>query len=114
MWGSEGIASLILYFDTRWSQVFSPMPWLHYVWGKSPYYPLNRKLGAAQSQSENFVEDKNLSILLRYEPWTVQFLAQSLSSLYCPSFLPRVSNEKHSSLWLDTYLKSFLSWFIEK
>ena len=85
-WGSEGIASLILYFDTRWRQVFSLMPWLHYVWGKSPHHPLKRKLGVFYSQSGSFVEEKNLSILPRYEPWTVQSLAQSLYSLCCPSF----------------------------
>jgi hypothetical protein len=34
------------------------VPWLIYSWGKSPHYPLDRKLGWPQRQSECDGEEK--------------------------------------------------------
>jgi len=51
-WVSGGIAPLIL-----WPQHF--MPWLLYPQGRSPWYPLDRRLGGPQSHSGHGGEEKN-------------------------------------------------------
>jgi hypothetical protein len=43
-WGSGGIAPHILDLSTRWRLVVSFMPQLLYPQGKSPWYPLDRRL----------------------------------------------------------------------
>jgi hypothetical protein len=35
------------------------MPWPLYLWGKNPWYPLNRRLGVPQSWSGCFGEEEN-------------------------------------------------------
>jgi hypothetical protein len=58
-WGSAGIAPRILDLGSRWRWVvnFTPLPL--YPQGKSPWYPLDRRLGGPQSRSERGGEEKN-------------------------------------------------------
>jgi hypothetical protein len=60
-WGSEGIASRILDFGitSRWVVSFTPRPL--YPQGKSPWYPLDRRLGGPQSLSGRGGEEKKSS-----------------------------------------------------
>jgi hypothetical protein len=48
-WGSGDISSRILDLGTRWRWVFSFTPRPLYLQGKSPWYPLDRRLGGIQS-----------------------------------------------------------------
>jgi len=57
--GIGGIALHILDLSTGWSGVVSFMPWLLYPHGKSPWYPLDRRLGGTQSCSGCGGEEKN-------------------------------------------------------
>jgi hypothetical protein len=42
---SKGTAPCILKLGTRWRWMVSFMPWSLYPWGKSPRYPLDKRLG---------------------------------------------------------------------
>jgi len=46
--GVEGIAPHILYLGAKWGWVFSFTPRLLYPWGKSLWYPLDRRLSGPQ------------------------------------------------------------------
>jgi hypothetical protein len=50
-WESGGIAPRILDFGTRWRRVVSYTLRTVYPQGKSPWYPLDRRLGGPQSRS---------------------------------------------------------------
>jgi len=58
-WSSGGTAPGIFVFGTRWRWVvsFTPRPLYHR--GKSPWYPLHRRLGGPQSRSGRGGEEKN-------------------------------------------------------
>jgi hypothetical protein len=58
-WGSEGIAPLILDLGIRWRWVVSFMPRPLYPQGKSPWYPLDRRLDGTQSRSGRGGLEKN-------------------------------------------------------
>jgi hypothetical protein len=58
-WGSGDIAPLILVLGTRCRWVVSFTPWPLYPQGKSPWYPLDRRLGGPQSRSGRGGEEKN-------------------------------------------------------
>jgi hypothetical protein len=58
-WGSEGIAPRILALSTRLRRVVSFTPRPLYPQGKSPSYPLNRRLGGPQSRSGHGSIEKN-------------------------------------------------------
>jgi hypothetical protein len=58
-WGSEGIALLILDLGTRWGLVVSFTPRPFYLQGKSPRYPLDKRLGGPQIRSGRGGEEKN-------------------------------------------------------
>jgi hypothetical protein len=51
-WGSGGIAPCILDFGTRWRRVVNFMPQPLYPQGKSPWYPLDRRLCGPQSHTK--------------------------------------------------------------
>jgi hypothetical protein len=73
--GSGGIAPNILYLGTRWSWVsFTPRP--PYPQGKSPWYPLDRRLGWPQSRSGRGGEEKNSQPLPGLEPPIILSVAQ--------------------------------------
>jgi hypothetical protein len=77
-WGSGGIAPLILDLGTRWRFVVSFTPRPLYSQGKSPWYPLDRRLGGPQSRSGRGGEDKIPSPCRKSNPRTpiVQPLGQ--------------------------------------
>jgi hypothetical protein len=75
-WGNGGIAPLILYLGTRWRWVVSFMPRPLYLQGKSPMYPLDRRLGESQSRSGRGGEEKNSQPPPGLEPSIIQPVAQ--------------------------------------
>jgi hypothetical protein len=58
-WGSGGKAPNILDLGTRWRWVMRLTPWPLYPQGKSPLYPLDRRLRGPQSRSGRGGEEKN-------------------------------------------------------
>jgi hypothetical protein len=66
-WGSVDLAPCILDLRTRWRWVVSFIPQLLYPQGKSPWYPLDRRLGGLQSSSGHGNE-KNSQHLLGLKP----------------------------------------------
>jgi hypothetical protein len=74
--GSGGIAPRILDLGTRWRWVanFTSRPL--YPQGKSPCYPLHRRLGSFQNRSGHGGEEKNPQPLPGLEPPTFQPVAQ--------------------------------------
>jgi hypothetical protein len=52
-WGSGGIAPRILDIGTRWMTVVSFTPRSLYPQGKSPWYPLDRRLGGEEKNSQH-------------------------------------------------------------
>jgi hypothetical protein len=74
--GSGGIALRILDLVTIWRWVVSLTPRPLYPQGKSPWYPLDRRLGKPQSQSGHGGEKKNSKPLPGLEPPIMQPVAQ--------------------------------------
>jgi hypothetical protein len=70
-WGSGSIAFVIL-ACTRWRWVISFMPWPLYPQGKSPCFPLDRRLCGPQSRSGHSGEEKNSQALPGLEPLIIQ------------------------------------------
>jgi hypothetical protein len=60
VWGNGCIYWHFLDLGTSWKWVviFTPLPL--YPWGKSPWYPLDRRLGGPQSRSGRHGEEKIL------------------------------------------------------
>jgi hypothetical protein len=79
-WGSGGIAPCICDLSTRLRGVVSFTPQLFYPQGKSPWYPLDRRLGGPQSQSGCNGEEKNSQPLPGLESPLIQFIAQCYTS----------------------------------
>jgi hypothetical protein len=92
--GSGGIAPRILDFGNRWRWVVSFTPWPLYPQGKSPWYPLDRRLGGTQSRSGRGGEEKNSQPLPGLEPPIIQPVAQR-----CTTELTRLP------LWICAYFK---------
>jgi len=80
--GSEGLAPRILDLSTGWrllnSFTFRPF----YPKGKSPSYPLARRLGRFQSQSGLGGEEKNSQPPPEFEPPVTQSSTAELSPFY--------------------------------
>jgi hypothetical protein len=76
---SEGIALRILDLGTRWRWVVSFTDRLLCPQGKSPWYPLDRKLGGPQSRSGCGGEEKTSQPLPGLKPLIIQPVAQSYS-----------------------------------
>jgi hypothetical protein len=74
--GSGGITPRILDLSTRlrWAVSFTPRPL--YLQGKSPSYPLDRRLGGPQNLSGRGCEEKNSQPLPALEPSVIQPVAQ--------------------------------------
>jgi hypothetical protein len=70
--GSGGVTVSVLNSGTGWMLVvrFTPRP--IYPNGKSPWYPLNRRLCGPQSRSEGGGEEKGIPLLYLpgIEPWS--------------------------------------------
>jgi hypothetical protein len=70
-WGG-GIAPRILDLGIRWSWVVSFTPRPLYSQGKSPWYPLDRRLGGSQSRSGRGGDEKNSQHLSELELRIIQ------------------------------------------
>jgi hypothetical protein len=75
-WGNGGIAPLILDPGTRWRWVVSFMLRPLCPRGKSPWYPLDRRLDGPQSRSGRGGEEKNSQLQPELEPPITQTVAQ--------------------------------------
>jgi hypothetical protein len=74
--GNEHIAPRILNIGTGWRWVVSFTSQSLYPQGNSPWYPLYKSLGGAQSRSWRGGEEKNSQPLLRLEPPIIQPVAR--------------------------------------
>jgi hypothetical protein len=74
--GSGRIAPRTLDFGTRWRWVVSFRPRTFYHQGKSPWYPLDRRLGGPHNQSGRGGKEKNSQPLPGLEPQIIQPVAQ--------------------------------------
>jgi hypothetical protein len=74
-WGSGRVSPRILDLGTRWKAVVSFTPRSLYLQGNSPWYPLDRRLGGAQSRSGRGGEEKNSQLLPGLEPPIIQPVA---------------------------------------
>jgi hypothetical protein len=81
VWGSGCIDPRILYIGTSWRLVLNFTPRPLYPRGKSPRYPLDRRLGGPQSLPGCCEEKKNLA-LPGIEPGLYR-LCCSVSCLFC-------------------------------
>jgi hypothetical protein len=75
-WRSGGIAPRILDLGTRWRCVISFTLRPLYTRGKSPCYPLDKRLGGPQSRAGRGGEEKNSQPLPGLEPAIIQPVAQ--------------------------------------
>jgi hypothetical protein len=75
-WGSEYIIPCIIDLGTRLRWVLSFMPRPLYPQGKSPWYPLDRRLGGTQRRSGRGGEEKNSHPLPGLKPPIIQPVAQ--------------------------------------
>jgi hypothetical protein len=84
LWGSEGIAPLILNRNTRWRPVLSFMPTVLYHQTISPcmYW-----LGGPQSWSGHTGREKNVPSLLGIEPWFLSWSACILVTIPAHSLI---------------------------
>jgi len=67
-WWSGGIAPRILHLGTRWRWIVNFTPRPLYPVGKSPCYPLDRRLSGSQSRFGHGGEEKNSQPLPELEP----------------------------------------------
>jgi hypothetical protein len=74
--GSGGMALLVLDLGTRFRRVVSFTPRPIYPQGKSPWYPLERRLHGSQSRYGRGGEEKNSHPLPGLEPPIIQPVAQ--------------------------------------
>jgi hypothetical protein len=74
--GSGSTAPRILDLGTRWRWVVSFTHRSLYLQGKSPWYPLDRRLGGPQSRSGRGGEEKNSQCSPGLEPPLIQSVAQ--------------------------------------
>jgi hypothetical protein len=75
-WGSGTMAPCVLDIGTRWRWVVSFTPRPIRPQGKSPWYPLDRRLGGPHSRSGRGGEEKNSQPLPGLEPPIIQPVAQ--------------------------------------
>jgi hypothetical protein len=75
-WGSEGIGPRILNIGTGWRWVVSFTPRPLYPQEKSPWYPLDRRLGGTQNRTGCGGGEKNSQPLPGLEPPVIQPVAQ--------------------------------------
>jgi hypothetical protein len=94
-WGSRGIAPWILDLGTRWRRVVSFTTQPLYSQGKSPWYPLDRRLGGPQSRSGCCGEEKNSQ-----PPPGIEPRCSSQQPVSIPTELPGLS-------LLQAYKRSF-------
>jgi hypothetical protein len=88
-WRSRGIDPRILDLGTRWKWVVSFTPRLLYFQGKSPWYPLDRRLGEPQSRSGRGGEEKSSQPLPELEYPIMQPVAQRYTTELSRFFIYR-------------------------
>jgi hypothetical protein len=76
VWGSEGIAPRILTTAINGGEWSASRPCRFYPQGKSPRYPLDRRLGGPQSRSGRGGEEKNSQPLPELEPSIIKPITQ--------------------------------------
>jgi hypothetical protein len=124
-WGSGGIALCILDLGTRWRWVVSFTSRPLNSQGKSPWNPLDRRLGEPQSRSGRGGEKKNSQPLPGLERPIIQRVAQryttQLSRLLCYIILLYCENIINSKWkvcflkihkWLIGWLGQYFTYFI--
>jgi len=74
-WGSGGIAPLILASVLDGGEWSASRPWAPYTHGKSPWYPLERRMGGPESRSGQGGQEKNFQPLPVLEPPIIQPIA---------------------------------------
>jgi hypothetical protein len=62
-----GIPAFLINLGTRWESLVITTLWLLYSRGKSPWYPLNGRMGMAQSQFSCFGEEINFYNIFKTE-----------------------------------------------
>jgi hypothetical protein len=112
---SGGIAPRIIDIGSRWRWVVSFTPRPLYPQGKSPLYPLDRRLGGPQSRSGRGGEEKNSQHIPGLEPPIIQPVAQRYTTEL--SRLPKLNIAPFNSflifvfIWFDL-LKYIQSYFL--
>jgi hypothetical protein len=89
-------------------------PWPLYPQGKSPWYPLDRRLGRPQSQSGRGSEEENSQPLLGLKPLIIQSIAQcyttELSWFLGDRVLMRIFRPKREEVaGEDCIMRSFIT-----
>jgi hypothetical protein len=75
-WGVEVLFHSFFDLGTRWRWMVSFTPRPLYLQGRSPRYPLDRRLGGPQSRSGHGGEEKNSQPLLELESSIIQPVVQ--------------------------------------
>jgi hypothetical protein len=101
VWGSGCIDPHFLDLGTSWRWVVSLTPQPLYPRGKSPRYPLDRRLGGPQSQSGKFEEEKILDPTGTRTPSPV---VQPIASRYTDYATPAPTLTLSSILMSSTHL----------
>jgi hypothetical protein len=110
-WRSGDIAPRIIDLGTRWRWVVSFTPWPLYPQGKSPPYPLDRRLSGPQSRSGHGAEVKNSQphrdsnsnhstvqpVVSRYTDWAIHLKITSLLTQ-----LSRIALSGQYWFWLNS------------
>jgi hypothetical protein len=80
-WDSRYVVPCILDLGTRWRSVVCFTPRRLYPQGKTPWYPLDKRVGGLQSRSRQAGEEKNSQFLPGLEPPIIQLVAQRYTSV---------------------------------
>jgi hypothetical protein len=80
-WGVEVYLHAFFELDTRWRCMVSCTPWPLYPQGKSPWYPLYRRLDGPQIRSGHGGEEKNSQPPPGIEPLNPDRPARSLVTI---------------------------------
>jgi hypothetical protein len=110
-WGSGGIAPRILDLGTRWRGVVSFTLQPLYLQGKSPWYPLNRRLDEPQSRSGRGGEDKDFPATAGNRTVELRLSSPLLSAV--PTKLSRLCYVLMSFIIFIFHLAVLLLWAIK-
>jgi len=123
-WGSWGIAPHILDLGIRWRWVVSFTPRSFYSQGKSPWYPLDRRLGGPESCSGCSGEETNsqpppgIEPLNPYHPacspvlyWVITALTLELCITIKVPMIQRINTGYRSILCYGNEQRSSLLWY---
>jgi hypothetical protein len=101
-WGSGSIAPRILDLGAGWRWVLNFTPQPFYPQGKSPWYPLDRRLAGPQRRSGRGGEEKNVQPLLGLEPPIIQPVAQRCTTeLFRLLHIQKLTNQNSVPSWAN-------------